>query len=71
MLAQTAESVDQAMDRLGEAAVEVKIDGARIQVHKADDEVRVYTRNLREVTPAVAEVGDGVRPFHVTPARIE
>ena len=64
MLAQTAESVDEAMDRLGEAAVELKIDGARIQVHKADDEVRVYTRNLREVTPAVPEVVEIVRAFH-------
>jgi DNA ligase-1 len=66
MLAQTAESVDQALDWLGEAAVEFKIDGARIQVHKADDEVRVYTRNLREVTSAVPEVVEIVR---ASPAR--
>ena len=63
MLAQTAESVDQALDWLGEAAVEFKIDGARIQVHKVGDEVRVYTRNLREVTAAVPEVVEMVRTF--------
>ena len=42
--------------RLGEAALEYKLDGARIQVHKADDEVRVFSRNLRDVTVAVPEV---------------
>ena len=56
MLADSAADVDDAMTTLGEAALEYKVDGARIQVHKVGDEVRVYSRNLREVTIAVPEV---------------
>jgi DNA ligase-1 len=66
MLAESAESVAEAIQRIGTPAVEYKLDGARIQVHKAGDEVRVYTRNLREVTGAVPEVVEAVRPL---PAR--
>jgi len=47
----------------GEAGVEWKMDGARIQVHKASDEVRVYTRALNEVTGAVPEIVEAVRTF--------
>ena len=56
MLADSAPSVDEALGRLGRATFEWKIDGARIQVHKAGAIVRVFTRNLRDVTPAVPEV---------------
>ena len=41
------------------ASLEFKLDGARIQVHKAGDEVRVYSRNLRDVSAAVPESGRG------------
>jgi DNA ligase-1 len=61
MLADSAEDVDTALADLGEASLEYKLDGARIQVHKAADEVRVYTRNLREVTAAVPEVVAAMR----------
>jgi DNA ligase-1 len=46
MLAQTAASVDQALEELGggEVAFEWKLDGARVQAHKDGDEVRLYTR---------------------------
>jgi len=51
MLAQTAESVKEALDLVGGAAsVEWKLDGVRVQIHRAGDEVRIYTRNLNEVT---------------------
>jgi DNA ligase-1 len=56
MLADSAADVSAALTELGEASFEYKLDGARIQVHKADDEVRVYSRNLRDVTIAVPEV---------------
>ena len=56
MLAQPAEDVDAAMAQLGTAILEWKLDGARVQVHKSGDEVRVFTRNLNEVTAAVPEV---------------
>jgi DNA ligase-1 len=56
MLADSAETVDAALAELGEASLEYKLDGARIQVHKSGDEVRVYSRALRDVTAAVPEV---------------
>ncbi len=49
------------MRTLGTAAFEWKLDGARVQVHKAGNEVRVYTRNLNDVTQRVPEIVDAVR----------
>lgn len=56
MLAQTAEDIAEAMAPLGRVAVEAKLDGARLQVHRLDGSVRVFTRNLRDVTDRVPEV---------------
>ncbi len=56
MLAQSADDVVDALNQLGEAALEYKLDGARIQVHKAGDDVRVFSRQLNDVTVAVPEV---------------
>jgi DNA ligase-1 len=67
MLAETAPDVETAIDELGDTSLEFKLDGARIQVHKAGDEVRVYSRTLREVTAAVPEVVEAVRALD-TPA---
>ena len=61
MLAGTAETLEEALGELGEAALEWKLDGARVQIHKAGDDVRVYSRLLNEVTPAVPEVVELVR----------
>jgi DNA ligase-1 len=61
MLASTAEDVEEALGRLGTAAFEYKLDGARIQVHKAGDEVRVFTRQLQDVTDRVPEVVEWAR----------
>jgi DNA ligase 1 len=55
MLAQPAEDVAAALAGLGSALFEWKLDGARVQVHKSGDEVRVFTRNLNDVTAAVPE----------------
>ncbi len=56
MLAQSAEDVDAALARLGRAALEWKLDGARIQVHRKGGEVRVYSRQGNDVTTAVPEI---------------
>ncbi|HTE56318.1 MAG TPA: ATP-dependent DNA ligase [Kofleriaceae bacterium] len=56
MLAQPAGDTTDAIDRLGEAAFEYKLDGARVQVHKRGEEVRVYSRGLNEVTGSVPEL---------------
>jgi DNA ligase-1 len=61
MLAQTAEDVEDALGRVHPASVEWKLDGARIQVHRVDDDVRVFTRNLADVTPRVPEIVERVR----------
>src|SRR5207244_2535430 len=66
MLAQAAEDLGAALERLGEAALEHKLDGARAQVHKSGDEVRVYSRRLNDVTVAVPELVEVVRAL---PAR--
>ncbi|HZP87387.1 MAG TPA: ATP-dependent DNA ligase [Burkholderiales bacterium] len=60
MLAQPAEDVSEAIQQLGTAALEWKLDGARVQVHKRDSVVRVYTRGLNEVTAALPEVVEAV-----------
>ena len=65
MLADSADGVGAAIRDLGRASVEFKLDGARIQVHKAGDEVRVYSRNLRDVSVAVPEVVEAVRALDV------
>ena len=56
MLADSAASAADAMAALGEAVLEWKLDGARIQVHRHAERVAVYTRSLNEVTAAVPEV---------------
>jgi DNA ligase-1 len=60
MLAQTAEDLQAAFGRITPAAVEWKLDGARIQVHRLGGEVRVFTRNLADVTDRVPEVVEAV-----------
>ena len=60
MLSQSADDVAEALDRLKIAAFEWKLDGARVQVHKSEKEVRVYTRNLNDVTARVPEIVQAV-----------
>jgi DNA ligase-1 len=66
MLAQPAQDVEDALRQLGTAALEWKLDGARVQIHKSDDEVRVYSRGLNDITLAVPEIVEAVRllPSH-------
>jgi DNA ligase-1 len=65
MLAGTAAGVDEALARHGRAAFEYKLDGARIQVHKQGNDVRVFSRLMNDVTAAVPEVVETARtlPF--------
>ncbi len=66
MLAASAASASAALSTTGEASVEYKLDGARIQVHRAGDDIRVFTRNLADITHRVPEVVEVVRglPVH-------
>lgn len=57
MLAQTAESVTEALALFdGRAAVEEKLDGARVQIHRRGSECRLYSRRLQELTPSLPDV---------------
>ena len=56
MLAHPADDTDDALERLGEAAFEYKLDGARVQLHRRGDDVRVYSRGLNDVTGSVPEL---------------
>lgn len=57
MLASPGSSLDGALADLGsDVTVEFKLDGARIQVHREGDDVRVWTRTLREITDGVPEL---------------
>ncbi|MFD4128077.1 ATP-dependent DNA ligase [Streptomyces globisporus] len=56
MLAHTAASVGEALDKLGACAVEEKLDGIRVQVHRDGDRIRVYTRTLDDITDRLPEL---------------
>ena len=66
MLADSAPTIGDALGETGPAILEWKLDGARIQVHRRDDRVAVYTRSLNDVTAAVPEVVEVVKAL---PAR--
>ncbi len=71
MLANPAEDAAEALERLGEAAFEYKVDGVRMQVHRAGDEVRVFTRHLQDITARVPEVVEWARALPVREAVVE
>jgi DNA ligase-1 len=64
MLASTAANVAAALETTGAASVEYKLDGARVQVHRRGDEVRVFTRTLNEISARVPEVVAAAMAIH-------
>ena len=67
MLAQTATGVADALERLGGTVVfEAKLDGARVQIHRAGDAVSIYTRSLDDVTERLPEVVEATLALPVT-----
>ena len=63
MLAQPADDISDALARIPNASIEWKLDGARVQVHKAGDVVRVFSRTGNDLTPAAIEIVEAVRAF--------
>jgi DNA ligase 1 len=61
MLAQPADDIADAFARIPAASVEWKLDGARVQVHKAGDKVRVFSRTGNDLTAAAIEIVEAVR----------
>ncbi len=56
MLAQVADDVPSALAALADPILEHKLDGARVQLHKDGDVVRVYSRGGLDVTTAAPEL---------------
>ncbi len=71
MLASTAESVADAVAGFERASVEWKLDGIRIQIHRRGDEVRIYTRNLNEITHALPGIVEVVQRLPVQQAVLD
>ncbi|MDQ8703259.1 ATP-dependent DNA ligase [Streptomyces sp. LHD-70] len=71
MLAKTAQDVDEALDVLGPCAVEEKLDGIRVQVHRDGDDVRIFTRTLDEITTRLPEVIASARELASTRAVLD
>jgi DNA ligase 1 len=68
MLASTAANVPEAVASFDRSSVEWKLDGIRIQIHRRDEEVRIYTRNLNDVTGVLPGIVGAVRALPVTQA---
>ena len=65
MLAKPAGDIAEVLRKFGSAVFEWKLDGARVQVHKAGDEVRIFTRNRNDVTASAPEIVDALRSVRV------
>jgi DNA ligase 1 len=65
MLAGTAADVEAALAKTGPAAVDWKLDGARLQVHRDGDDVALFTRTLDDVTARLPEVVAAARALPV------
>lgn len=62
MLAQTADDIQEPFQRFdGRVALEFKLDGARVQIHSRGREVRIYSRNLSDVTSSLPDVSAEIR----------
>jgi DNA ligase-1 len=66
MLASTAPDVTTAMQAVGPVSVEWKLDGARVQVHRRDGRIKIWTRNLNDVTDRLPEVVAAVAELPVS-----
>jgi DNA ligase-1 len=66
MLAQTATDIGTALERVDGPYLEWKLDGARIQAHRAGDDVAVFTRNLADITDRVPEIVAVIRALDVS-----
>ena len=68
MLASTAGSVAEALGNFDRSSVEWKLDGVRIQLHRRDGDVRIYSRNLNDITPTLPGIVAAVRGLPLSQA---
>jgi ATP-dependent DNA ligase I len=71
MLASTSATVAEAVSGFECASVEWKLDGIRIQIHRRGSEVRIYTRNLNEITAELPGIVTAVLRLPVTQAVLD
>ena len=71
MLAQLGESIPAAIGEIGTAAVEWKYDGARVQIHKDGDSVRIFSRRLENVTASLPEIVKAARQISAKSAILD
>jgi DNA ligase-1 len=71
MLAASAPAVAAALERISPAAVEWKVDGIRVQVHRHGSDVRVFTRTLDDITSRVPELVAAALSLNVTAAVLD
>jgi DNA ligase-1 len=71
MLASTAANVADAVGSFERSSVEWKLDGIRIQIHRREEEIRVYTRNLNDITHTLPGIVAAVRSLPVTQAVLD
>ena len=71
MLASPGASVAESVGAFALASVEYKLDGLRVQIHRRGDEVRIYSRNLNDITAALPGIVDAVRRLPVTQAVLD
>jgi DNA ligase-1 len=71
MLASTSTSVAEAISSFERSSVEWKLDGIRIQIHRRGDDVRIYTRNLNDITAALPGIVDATLRLPVTQAVLD
>ncbi|MFL5969867.1 MAG: ATP-dependent DNA ligase [Gaiellaceae bacterium] len=71
MLASTAETVGDALSGFELASVEWKLDGIRIQIHRRADQIRVYTRNLNDITDALPRTVEAARSLPLRQAVLD
>ncbi|MDH6124858.1 ATP-dependent DNA ligase [Kitasatospora sp. GP82] len=71
MLAASAPDVGAALERVAPAALEWKLDGIRVQVHRGGDRISVFTRSLDEITTRVPEVVEAAGSLAVSSAVLD
>ena len=71
MLASLGESIAAALADIGTAAIEWKYDGARVQIHKEGDKVRIFSRRMENVTESLPEIALAVRQINAKSAILD
>jgi DNA ligase 1 len=71
MLASPTQDVASALAELGVAELQYKLDGARVQVHKADGVVKIYSRTGRDVTSSLPEIAADIAALKVQSAILD